>query len=277
MKLEDLTLNVLTKAVESYLELAYRGGTKPRWVPDLDLPVDATPVDLLALFQADHSDSDRPRYTMRLGNRNYPFMKLVLQEHIVEGAFLFAVDTHDEMEIKPNYPDYDAWQAVRRFNHDLKVGIERRFEQIGLSTSAELRDEVARRCATICEAPNNCKILVVDDEEDLAETVETLLAARGYAIHKAYDGRRGLELAIELRPDMILLDYELPEMDGLEVIDALRSNVVTRDIPVLLCTASKISMKEVHAADGFLAKPYSEGLLYKMVSHVIDSARKSGS
>ena len=119
-------------------------------------------------------------------------------------------------------------------------------------------------------------ILVVDDEEDLAETVETLLEARGYSIQKAHDGRKGLEMALEHRPDMILLDYELPEMDGLEVIAALRANVVTRDIPVLLCTASKISMQEIHAADGFLAKPYNEGLLYKMVNHVME-ARESSS
>ncbi len=277
MKLEELTLGMLTQAVENYLELAYRGAQKPRWVPDLDLPTDAGPARLLELFQSDHDDGEPPRYTMRLGNRNYPFMKLVFQEHMVSGAFLFAVDTHDEMDIKPDYPDYDAWMAVRRFNHDLKVEIERRFRDIGVSTAADLRREVAERCEGRFGECNDRKILVVDDEEDLAEAVETLLLTQGYTTFKAYDGRQGLEQALALRPDMILLDYELPEMDGLEVIAALRANVVTRDIPVLLCTASKISMQDIHEADGFLAKPYSEGLLYKMVSHVMDSKREASS
>lgn len=271
MRLEDLTLGVLTKAVENYLELAYGGGTKPRWVPDLDMPADAPPRVLLELFQADHAAGEMPRYTMRLGNRNYPFMKLVLQEHIVDGAFQFGVDTHDDMEIKPDYPDYEAWMAVRRFNLDLKVKIERRLGEIGVPTAAQLRAQVAERCASIHEESKDRRILVVDDEEDLADAVETLLEAKGYTIQKAYDGRKGLEMALEIRPDMILLDYELPEMDGLEVIAALRANVVTRDIPVLLCTASKISMQDIHEADGFLAKPYSEGLLYKMVNHVIEA------
>ncbi|MCA8943457.1 MAG: response regulator [Planctomycetes bacterium] len=277
MRLEELTLGVLTKAVENYLELAYGGGTKPRWIPDLDLPPDAPPRELLKLFQADHEEGELARYTMRLGNRNYPFMKLVFQEHIVDGQFQFGVDTHDDMEIKPDYPDYEAWMAVRRFNRELKVKIEQRLEEIGVPTAAQLRREVAERCASSTqEEAKDRKILVVDDEEDLAETVETLLEARGYSIQKAHDGRKGLEMALEHRPDMILLDYELPEMDGLEVIAALRANVVTRDIPVLLCTASKISMQEIHAADGFLAKPYNEGLLYKMVNHVME-ARESSS
>ena len=43
------------------------------------------------------------RYTMRLGNRNYPFMKLLLQEHLIAGEFFFGVDTHDEMDIKPDF------------------------------------------------------------------------------------------------------------------------------------------------------------------------------
>lgn len=66
-----------------------------------------------------------------------------------------------------------------------------------------------------------------------------------------------------------MLDYELPEMDGLEVIDALRAGSATREIPVLLTTASRISVTDVQKAEGFLAKPYGEELLYAMVQRLL--------
>jgi CheY-like chemotaxis protein len=74
---------------------------------------------------------------------------------------------------------------------------------------------------------------------------------------------------------MILLDYELPEMDGLEVIGALRARPETRDIPVLLCTASKIGVGDIRKADGFLAKPFQEDLLYAVVQRIIGVDRAS--
>ena len=58
---------------------------------------------------------------------------------------LFAVDTHDDMEIKPDFPDYDAWMAVRRFNRKLKSEIEAQLASEGMPTAASLRDLVARR------------------------------------------------------------------------------------------------------------------------------------
>jgi CheY-like chemotaxis protein len=181
------------------------------------------------------------------------------------------------MEIKPDYPDYDAWMAVRRFNSDLKRRIEEGFVARGVPTCSDLKQRVAaraRRSGT--DAGVRRKILVVDDERDLADTVEALLAAQGYEVHQAMDGRRGLAAAARLRPDLILLDYELPELDGLEVIAALRASPETRDIPVLLCTASRIGVEEIRLADGFLAKPYTEDLLYEMVHRVMSQTRADG-
>ena len=74
---------------------------------------------------------------MRLGNRNYPFMKLLLQEHLVAGEFYFAVDTHDEMDIKPDFPDYEQWMALRRFNGNLKKRIESQLANEGLPAMLE--------------------------------------------------------------------------------------------------------------------------------------------
>ena len=112
-------------------------------------------------------------------------------------------------------------------------------------------------------------ILVVDDEEDLAETVESLLKSQGYRVFKVFDGPAALQAAQELDPDLILLDYELPEMDGLEVMAKLREGEVTAETPVLLASAGRVSLSDIAKADGFLAKPFQEQLLYTMVERLV--------
>ncbi len=268
---------MVTKAVDLYLDRAYGTGPHPNRMPDQSLPEDAASEQVLTLFQRDvvegKSGQNCLRYAIRLGNRNYPFMKLLLQEHIMPGEYFFAVDTHDEMDIKPDYPDYDAWMAVRKFNLGLKQEIEADLSKANLPTAGSLRRLIEARPRSEDRVCQNCKILVVDDEEDLAEAVESLLRARGYTMHKVYDGRSGVKAAQRLLPDLILLDYELPEMDGLEVIAALRAEPLTCKIPVLLCTASRIGVGDIRKADGFLAKPYQEDLLYEMVQRVLSVER----
>lgn len=274
MKLAELRMPLVQRAVGIYLDLAYGGSGGPRRMPNLNLASDASAERILELFQkevvADAGNERRLRYALRLGNRNYPFMKLVLQQHLVEGEFIFAVDTHDDMEIKPDFPDYDAWMAVRRFNRKLKAEIEAQLASEGVATAESLRDLVVRRGSGTRSAPGGSQtILVVDDEEHLADCVESLLQARGFRVEKVYDGRAAVDVASRLHPDLIVLDYELPEMDGIEVIAALRALPSTRTIPVLLTTASKIAVDDVQKAEGFLAKPYGEELLYAMVQRLL--------
>ncbi|MCC6783057.1 MAG: response regulator [Planctomycetes bacterium] len=280
MRLSELTPAMLSRAVDAYLVLAYGSGGGARSRPDLELSPDASAERVLALFQkelvAEAGKASCTRYWMRLGNRNYPFMKLLLQEHIVQGEFFFAVDTHDEMDIKPDFPDYEAWQQIQRFNGDLKRRIEARFVEIGIPTAAALRELVAQRSSETPRAaasPADLEVLVVDDEDDLARTVAELLERRGYRVRVENDGRRGLAAARALRPHLVVLDYEMPELDGLQVIAELRADPATRTVPVLLCTASKVSVQEMRKADGFLAKPYQESLLYEMVDRLLAKAR----
>jgi len=278
MKLERLSLDVLDKAISIYWEWAYAQNSPGRAKPQFSLSASASPEEVLALFHKEEVEvmNGRPcvRYTMRLGNRNYPFMKLLLQEHILVGQYFFAVDTHDEMEIKPEYPDYEAWNAVRQFNDMLKRQIEEGFAGAGLDTAAMLRKMVCERTGKE-EGSRNRSILVVDDEEDLADTLESLLRAQGYKVYKVYDGRSGLRAARELHPDLVLMDYELPELDGLEVIQRLRQDETTRGIPVLLTTASRVTMEEIARAEGFLAKPFSESLLYEVVGRLLEVSEEA--
>lgn len=269
MKLSGLTLAVLSRAVGIYWSKAYADSGA---MPDFAGRNISDPEDVLTLFEKTVVETDGlqcTRYTIRLGNRNYPFMKLLLQEHLIADEYYFGVDSHDEMEVKPHYPDYEAWMQVLQFNQNLKRDIESAFAAAGLDTSACLRDMAAKRPASGAGSERNLTILVVDDEEDLAETVSALLRARGFRAHKVHDGRSAIEAAQQVLPDLVLLDYELPEMDGLEVIAALRGIPDTAKIPILLATASHVTVEEISRADGFLAKPFHEKLLYEVVERIL--------
>ncbi len=80
------------------------------------------------------------------------------------------------------------------------------------------------------------KILFIEDESALQTTFGNMLTKRGYKMIKAMDGRTGLDLAKEEKPDLILLDLILPKMDGFGVLKGLKENEETRDIPVIILT-----------------------------------------
>ena len=111
--------------------------------------------------------------------------------------------------------------------------------------------------------------MVEDDAEDLAAAVEVLIKRSGFRTCVVHDGKSGVVAARELLPGLVLLDYELPELDGLGVIEQLRSDARTRDIPVLLNSAARIGMANIQKADGFLSKPFPESLLNEMIDRVL--------
>lgn len=302
MHLGALTTDLVQKAIAIYQDLAYGQG-RPRRVqpgglgelgnklvdgidnklgfdrPDgrSDTRSEAVPPlaeAVLAMFQKEQSETipgyPCHRYSLRLGNRNYPFMKLLLQEHLVAGEYFFAVDTHDQMEIKPDYPDYEQWQAVKRFNRELKRQIEHGFANAGLDTSMRLR-QLLVDAGGAAGGPCRGLVLIVDDEEDLAAAVEVLLQRRGFRTYKVHDGTSAVTAAHELLPDLVLLDYELPELDGLQVLERLRAEPATRTTPVLLSSAARVAMADIKKADAFLAKPFPETLLFELVDRVLQA------
>lgn len=103
------------------------------------------------------------------------------------------------------------------------------------------------------------KILVIDDEEDLLEVVEDVLAGNGYKVITASNGADGVQLAIEENPDLIMLDIAMPKMDGLEVLSRLRGLKETSTIPVIMLTGKgstdNIFQAERSRATEFLIKP----------------------
>jgi threonine synthase len=88
-------------------------------------------------------------------------------------------------------------------------------------------------------------IAIVDDNPDAARLIRRILQAKGaYQIHEAYNGRDGLNLIQLQHPDLVVLDLMMPEMDGFAVLEALRADKTTRDIPVIVVTAKELTPAE---------------------------------
>jgi two-component system phosphate regulon response regulator PhoB len=104
-------------------------------------------------------------------------------------------------------------------------------------------------------------ILVVDDEPDLLELIDTNFTAAGFNVVTAARGREALRKARELRPQLILLDVMLPELDGLEICKLLRHDPITRSIPIVMLTAKAAEIDRVLGlelgADDYVTKPFS--------------------
>ena len=101
------------------------------------------------------------------------------------------------------------------------------------------------------------RILVVDDEETIVEFLEMGLRYEGYEVHVARDGDAALQMAKRLRPDLVILDWMLPERDGLEVCRWLRAQ---GDVPIIMLTARGELDDRVEGldsgADDYLPKPF---------------------
>src|SRR5205085_290432 len=97
--------------------------------------------ELLARFEKPRGgdQGSLKRYTLRLGNARYPFMKFVVQEYLVDSEFFFSVDTHDDLDVRSDNPDYDAWVELKKHNLRLKKEIESAWARAGLPTHEDLR------------------------------------------------------------------------------------------------------------------------------------------
>ncbi|MCX5970862.1 MAG: response regulator [Coprothermobacterota bacterium] len=122
-------------------------------------------------------------------------------------------------------------------------------------------------------------ILIVDDEPDIVKLLGDFLGGLGYQISAAYNGKEGLEMARMEPPDMILLDYVMPEMDGYAFLDELRRDPQLLAIPTIMITVKDSYADQiyaaVHATPDYLAKPFSLKQLAEMVAKVF-ARRKIG-
>ncbi len=114
-------------------------------------------------------------------------------------------------------------------------------------------------------------VLIVEDNELNMKLFHDLLEAQGYEIYQTRDGNQALGLAREHRPDLILMDIQLPEVSGLDVIKLLKGEEALKDIPIIAVTAFAMKGDEekilAGGCEAYIAKPIS-------VSHFLETVQK---
>lgn len=122
------------------------------------------------------------------------------------------------------------------------------------------------------------KILVIDDEINIAETLADILQLKGFEVMTASNGEIGYTKAVEEKPDLILCDVMMPEMDGYEVLQAIRKHENTRQIPFVFLTAKDNQHDFRHGmdigADDYLTKPVEMETLFHTILSRLDKHRQ---
>jgi diguanylate cyclase (GGDEF)-like protein len=126
------------------------------------------------------------------------------------------------------------------------------------------------------------KILLVDDDEEVSELTKYALSKEGYEVIQAFDGLAGLEKAREIKPDMIVLDIDMPRMNGLELCREIRSDKTLRLVPVVMLTGSRTHPTDKIAgidigADDYVLKPFEPGELCSRIKRLITRTKEQQS
>jgi len=143
---------------------------------------------------------------------------------------------------------------------------------VGVSYSEEAEEPIQQ--SVLKDLP---LLLVVDDNADIRNYIEMNFSS-SYQIVKAVNGSKGLEMAIEILPDIIVSDVMMPEMDGLELCRRLKLDERTSHIPVILLTAKQSDESRVEGyetgADAYLTKPFSSVVLQAQIQNLLEQRQR---
>ena len=118
------------------------------------------------------------------------------------------------------------------------------------------------------------KILIADDSKLVLSLVKSILESNSadYIVYTAHDGKEAIEAAHKEKPDLILMDWQMPELSGIEALTQLKHDVATSEIPVIMLTASESTSEAFEAgAIDFVQKPFNKNELLARVKSVIES------
>lgn len=122
------------------------------------------------------------------------------------------------------------------------------------------------------------RVVCVEDEPEMIDLVRLILSREGFEVIGASGGVEGLQAIEDLQPNLVLLDLMMPDMDGWEVYQRMKSNPATSNIPVIVVTARAQSIDKVlglHIAkvDDYITKPFGPNELLKSVERVLENHR----
>ena len=119
------------------------------------------------------------------------------------------------------------------------------------------------------------KVLVVDDEASVRHLLQVMLATEGYEPLLAANGAEGLQLAHEHLPDLVILDWMMPVLDGLATLQALRNDPATTHLPVVMLTARQgdnaMAQAMLHGADFYITKPFDAEEMLAVVRRFVSN------
>jgi two-component system, cell cycle response regulator DivK len=119
-------------------------------------------------------------------------------------------------------------------------------------------------------------ILVVEDQEDNLQILRDLLASAGFRMIEAWDGKQALTVARSQQPDLILMDIQLPILDGYEATRSIKRDPKLKHIPIIAVTSYALSGDETRAreagCDAYVAKPYSTRHLLAKIGQLLEQA-----
>jgi chemosensory pili system protein ChpA (sensor histidine kinase/response regulator) len=123
------------------------------------------------------------------------------------------------------------------------------------------------------------RVLVVDDSITVRRVTEKFLSTRDYTVFTAKDGMEALERMSEFQPDVVLLDIEMPRMDGFELLGHLRRDPQWAKLPIIMISSRTAQKHREHAgalgATGFLGKPYQNEVLLDALQEVLASGHET--
>jgi len=117
------------------------------------------------------------------------------------------------------------------------------------------------------------KILIIDDEPDIRDVLKITLESEGFDVFEAKDGVEGLEKVHRSSPDLVILDYKMPKMDGHEVCQILKKDILLRHMPIIMLTGkgeTQDKIKGINAgADDYLVKPFEPQELVARIKMIV--------
>lgn len=151
--------------------------------------------------------------------------------------------------------------------------------QVDLSSAFELLEDAKPPRPAAADQSRGISVLLVDDEDQLRRVMKDLLEREGYLVHEARDGVQALDQVDRVAPDIVVLDLNLPGVDGYSVLAQLRSRPTTQDLPVIVLTAKGDEDNEVRVfelgADDFLTKPFRARALSARLDALLARRRAS--
>jgi CheY-like chemotaxis protein len=119
-------------------------------------------------------------------------------------------------------------------------------------------------------APEKATILIVDDEFSIVETLQEILLWEGYAVRMAANGQLAVDELEREQPSLLLMDYMMPVMDGLQVLEVVRASPQLRHLPVILMTAAHMAVPQAQRQyDALLRKPFEIDAVLRLVGALL--------